>query len=97
MRLLIVEDERPLANVLKKGFEEHAFTVDLAFDGEDGLFRAEFYDFDAIILDIMLPKMDGLAVLNALRKKGKDTCEVEKSTHFGRCFGSHERLTGYRL
>ena len=73
MRLLIIEDERPLANVLKKGFEEHAFTVDLAFDGEDGLFRAEFYNFDAIILDIMLPKMDGLAVLHALRKKGKDT------------------------
>ena len=73
MRLLIIEDERPLAKVLKKGFEEHAFTVDLAFDGEDGLFRAEFYDFDAIILDIMLQKMDGLAVLHALRNKGKNT------------------------
>lgn len=70
MRLLIIEDEKPLANVLKKGFEENAFTVDLAFDGEDGLFRAEYYDFDAILLDIMLPKMDGLSLLQALRNKG---------------------------
>lgn len=73
MRLLIIEDEKPLANVLKKGFEENAFTVDLAFDGEDGLFRAEYYDFDAIILDIMLPKMDGMALLHSLRKKAIGT------------------------
>lgn len=70
MRLLIIEDEKPLANVLKKGFEENAFTVDLAFDGEDGLFRAEYYDFDAILLDILLPKMDGMSLLHSLRKKG---------------------------
>lgn len=73
MRLLIIEDERPLANVLKKGFEEHAFTVDLAFDGEDGLFLAENYAYDALILDIGLPEIDGLSLLRTLRRKGSDT------------------------
>lgn len=73
MRLLIIEDSKPLAKVLKKGFEEHAFTVDLAFDGEDGLFMARTYEFDAIILDIMLPKRDGMSILQTLRGKGIDT------------------------
>lgn len=73
MRLLIIEDEKPLANVLKKGFEEHAFTVDLAFAGEDGLFLAENYAYDAMIIDIMLPEMDGLSILSALRRQKVDT------------------------
>jgi len=73
MRLLIIEDEKPLATVLKKGFEEQGFTVDLSFDGEDGLFLAENYAFDAILLDILLPEIDGLAVLKILRDRGNIT------------------------
>jgi len=63
MRLLIIEDEKSLAKVLKKGFAEQGFSVDLSFDGEDGLFLAENYPFDAILLDITLPKLDGLSLL----------------------------------
>lgn len=70
MRLLIVEDEKALAQVLKKGFEEHGFAVELTFDGEDALFITRHYPFDAILLDIILPKRDGLSVLATLRKRG---------------------------
>jgi DNA-binding response OmpR family regulator len=73
MRLLIIEDEKLLASVLKKGLEEEGFTVDLSGDGEDGLFMAQNYDFDAILLDIMLPKIDGLTVLKRLRKSAIST------------------------
>jgi len=72
MKILIVEDERELAGILKKGFEELGFAVDLSFDGEDGLFMAENYPYDAMLLDIMLPKMDGISVLGELRKKKMD-------------------------
>ncbi|MBI5056818.1 MAG: response regulator transcription factor [Nitrospirae bacterium] len=69
MRLLIVEDEKKLAGILKKGLEENGFVVELCFDGEEGLFMAETYSYDAILLDIMLPKMDGLTVLKKIRAK----------------------------
>jgi len=73
MRLLLVEDEKPLAIVLKKGLEEQGFAVELSFDGEDGLFLARNYAFDVILLDIMLPGVDGLSVLKILRKEGNET------------------------
>ncbi len=73
MRLLIIEDEKPLAQVLKKGFEEQGYSVELTFDGEDGLFLAQHYAFDAILLDIMLPKLDGLSLLAALRRRENTT------------------------
>lgn len=69
MRILIVEDEIKTANYLKKGLNEQGFTVDLAFNGEDGLFNASELDYDLIILDIMLPKLNGWELLAALRKK----------------------------
>jgi DNA-binding response OmpR family regulator len=72
MKVLVIEDERRLANLLKKGLEEHAFAVDLCFDGAEGLFQAETAPYDAIVLDVMLPKMDGFAVLAKLRGKGLD-------------------------
>lgn len=72
MRILIVEDEKNLAAILKKGLEENGFTTDLSFDGEDGLYKAENYPYDAVILDIMLPKIDGLAVLSSLRNRKND-------------------------
>jgi len=73
MRLLLVEDEKPLAKVLKKGLEEQGFTVELSFDGEDGLFLAQNYAFDVILLDIMLPNINGLELLQTLRKSGVET------------------------
>jgi DNA-binding response OmpR family regulator len=72
MRILIIEDEKNLARILKKGLEENSFVVELSFDGEEGLYMAENYHFDAVLLDIMLPKLDGLAILKTLREKGID-------------------------
>jgi len=69
MRILVIEDEKRLAAILKKGLEESGFVVDVALDGEDGLFMAETYPYDALLLDILLPKVDGLTVLKTLREK----------------------------
>ncbi|MBI5453408.1 MAG: response regulator transcription factor [Deltaproteobacteria bacterium] len=70
MRILLVEDEKDLAMIVKQGLEEEGYVVDVAHDGEEGLYMAENYPVDAVILDIMLPLMDGLAVLSNMRKKG---------------------------
>jgi len=67
MRILVIEDEKRLATILKKGLEESGFVVDVALDGEDGLFMARTYPYDAVLLDILLPKVDGLTVLKKLR------------------------------
>jgi two-component system copper resistance phosphate regulon response regulator CusR len=67
MRILIVEDEPKMASYLRKGLTEASFTVDTAADGKDGLFLALHEDFDLIVLDVMLPEMDGLEVLKRLR------------------------------
>ena len=72
MRILIIEDEKNLAEILKKGLEENGFTIDLSFDGEEGLFMAETYPYDAVLLDILLPKVNGLTILNKLRAKEID-------------------------
>lgn len=69
MRILVIEDEKRLAAILKKGLEESGFVVDVALDGEDGLFMARTYPYDAVLLDILLPKVDGLTVLKKLRAK----------------------------
>jgi two-component system OmpR family response regulator len=67
MKLLVVEDDRETASYLLKGLGESGFTVDRAGDGREGLFMASSDGYDAIVLDRMLPGMDGLAVLGALR------------------------------
>lgn len=72
MKILIIEDEQKLARILKKGLEENDFTVDLSFDGEEGLHMAEAYPYDAVLLDLMLPRMDGLTILKSLRAKKID-------------------------
>ena len=59
MRLLVVEDELDLLRALAKAFREEGYAVDTASDGEDGLFKATSWDYDAIVLDLMLPKLDG--------------------------------------
>ena len=72
MRILIVEDEKKVAGFIKKGLEEETYAVDVAYDGEDGLHLGLEGQYDLIILDIMLPKMDGLAILSQLRDQGSD-------------------------
>ncbi|UCG11702.1 MAG: heavy metal response regulator transcription factor [Deltaproteobacteria bacterium] len=69
MRLLVVEDERKVASFVKKGLEEEGYAVDVASDGETGLIMALDGVHDLIILDINLPGLDGLTVLEGLRKK----------------------------
>jgi two-component system, OmpR family, response regulator len=69
MRLLIVEDEPDLLHGLAKILREEGYAVDLSEDGEEGLYKAVETDYDAIILDIMLPVIDGLEVLRRLRQK----------------------------
>ena len=70
MRLLVVEDEQKVASFLKKGLEEEHYAVDLAFDGEDALYLMETNDYDVVMLDIMIPKIDGMSVLKRIRKNG---------------------------
>jgi heavy metal response regulator len=73
MRILVVEDEKALANIIKKGLEEEGYAVDVAYNGEDGLFMAENESSDLIILDIMLPIIDGMTILRRIRKAGVRT------------------------
>jgi DNA-binding response OmpR family regulator len=70
MRILVVEDERQLAAGLRDGLEAEGFAVDLAHDGTDGLWMAREHPYDAIVLDIMLPGMNGFRVCAALREEG---------------------------
>lgn len=67
MRLLIVEDEYKIANSIKKGLEQEGYAVDVAYDGESGYDMASTEDYDLIILDVMLPKIDGIALCDKLR------------------------------
>jgi DNA-binding response OmpR family regulator len=73
MRLLIIEDNLTLLKSLRKGLQEEGFTIDAAADGEEGLFLAEQSEYDAVILDLMLPKLDGRELLRALRRCGVQT------------------------
>lgn len=71
MRLLIIEDEAKIAGFIKRGLKEEGYSVDVAADGEDGYFLALTQDYDLIVLDIMLPKMDGLSLCRRLRDEKK--------------------------
>jgi DNA-binding response OmpR family regulator len=73
VRVLLVEDHRPLVRALKRGLEEEGFAVDTACDGEEGDYKARTANYDVIILDIMLPKIDGLSVLERWRREGLKT------------------------
>jgi heavy metal response regulator len=68
MRLLVVEDEKKVANFLKKGLEEEYYAVDVAYDGEQALYMIELNDYDLVLLDIMLPRIDGMTVLRRIRE-----------------------------
>ncbi|MGB8226463.1 MAG: response regulator transcription factor [Sedimentisphaerales bacterium] len=72
MRILLIEDYLPLQKSLAKGLREADFAVDVSGDGQEGLWYAMSNDYDVIILDIMLPKLDGLSLLKQLRAKNKN-------------------------
>lgn len=70
MRILIVEDEKDLAENIKKGLVEEGFAIDIALDGENGKYMIETEPYDLIILDLMLPKLDGVSLCNEVREGG---------------------------
>jgi len=72
MRLLLVEDDPDAAQVLSKGLREHGYAVDLAADGEAAIVQAAATDYDAVLLDVMLPKVDGLAACRTIRETDSD-------------------------
>jgi heavy metal response regulator len=69
MRILVVEDDKKVAGFIKKGLSEEKYAVDVLYDGEEGVFWAVENEYDVIILDIMLPKKDGMSVCKELRAK----------------------------
>lgn len=72
MRILVVEDEHKIANSIKKGFEQETWATDVAYDGEEGYDLASSEDYDVIVLDLMLPKMDGMEICKKLRTEGNN-------------------------
>jgi heavy metal response regulator len=75
MRILVIEDEKKVATFIKKGLVEEHYAVDTAFDGEEGLYLAEVNEYDLIVLDLMIPKIDGFGVLKKIRER-KNTVPI---------------------
>jgi DNA-binding response OmpR family regulator len=73
MRILVVEDEHRIAQAIKQGLEQESYAVDLCFDGEDGLRTATAEEYDVILLDVMMPGMDGVTLCRTLREQGVHT------------------------
>ena len=83
MTILVVEDEKKVAQFIKRGLEEEEFTVDVAYDGEEGVIKAESTPYDLILMDIMMPKKDGLTAIKEIREKDIQTpilCLTAKDT-----------------
>ena len=70
MRALVIEDYAPVRVAVTEGLAENGFAVDAAADGQEGLWLAESNPYDVVVLDLMLPKLDGAALLKKLRAKG---------------------------
>src|SRR5439155_2388798 len=73
VRVLLIEDHKPLVRALRQGLEEEGFAVDVATEGDDADYKARTAEYDVIILDLMLPKRDGLTLLQGWRKAGITT------------------------
>jgi two-component system, OmpR family, response regulator len=71
VRILLVEDEVKMARALRRGLEREGYVVDLVADGNDAVSRGSEYDYDTIVLDVMLPGLDGMSVCSALRSRGR--------------------------
>ena len=83
MRILVVEDEKKVASFIQRGLEGEGFSVEVAYDGESGVEMGSQSSFDLILMDVMLPKMDGLQAIKALREKGVEIpvlCLTAKDT-----------------
>ena len=80
MRLLLIEDDAEVANYLIKGLKENGFVVDHASDGKEGLYLATSEDYDIMIVDRMLPALDGLVIIKSVRAAGKSTPALILST-----------------
>ena len=93
MKILVIEDETKTAKFLKKGLGEAGFVVDVAADGVDGLHLAQELQFDLIILDVMLPGLDGWQVLNRLRQDGGGALVLLLTARDS----VHERVRGFEL
>ncbi|HEV2291887.1 MAG TPA: response regulator transcription factor, partial [Gemmatimonadales bacterium] len=73
MRILVVEDDRKVAGFIEQGLKEEGHVVDLAADGEEGTTLAHVYDYDVILLDVVMPKKNGFQVAQELRREGRNT------------------------
>jgi len=73
MRILIVEDEKKIADSLKKGLEQESYSVDVAYDGNYGYELASIEEYDLIVLDVMLPGLDGFIICKKIREEGIKT------------------------
>ncbi len=73
MKILVVEDDRKVAGFIEQGLREEGYAVDVAPDGEEGVMLAHVYDYDVIILDVIMPKKTGLQVASELRREGRGT------------------------
>ncbi len=73
MKLLVVEDDRKVAGFIEQGLKEEGFVVDVAPDGEEATMLAHVYEYDVIVLDLMLPKKNGFQVAQELRREGRST------------------------
>jgi len=69
MRILVIEDEQKVAGFIRNGLEQEGYAVDVVYDGEEGTYQAENFDYDAVILDLMLPRVPGLQVLKKIRTR----------------------------
>ena len=93
MRILAVEDEPRLLRSLAKALREEGYAVDTADAGDDGLYKAENSDYDAVVLDVMLPRLDGWEVLDRLRKK---KANARPHAHRARCPARPRSWTRHR-
>ena len=71
MRILVVEDDRKVASFVERGLREEGYAVDVAHDGEDGALKAMVYEYDLVVLDVMLPGQTGYEIVRELRRRGK--------------------------
>src|SRR5580704_3112957 len=93
MKILVIEDEIKTAKFLKKGLSESGFSVEVAGDGLDGLHLVQEVEFDLVILDVMLPRLDGWQVLTRLRQAGRQMPVLFLTARDA----VHERVRGFEL
>lgn len=93
MKILVIEDEAKTARFLRKGLGEAGFVIDVARDGEDGLNLALEMEFDLIVLDLMLPHLDGWQILSRLREKDRQALVLVLTARDA----VHERVRGFEL